>query len=81
MPAMTDAERDEALALLRDPKLLERVLSDLERTGVVGEQTNKLVGYLAAVSRKLDDPLAVGDSVELLGGKERARRRAARDGA
>ena len=27
--------------------------------GVVGEETNKLVGYLAAVSRKLDEPLAV----------------------
>ena len=29
------------------------------RCGVVGEETNKLVGYLAAVSRKLDEPLAV----------------------
>ena len=27
--------------------------------GVTGEQTNKLVGYLAAVSRKLDEPLSV----------------------
>jgi hypothetical protein len=27
--------------------------------GVVGEETNKLVGYLAGVSRKLDKPLAV----------------------
>ena len=27
--------------------------------GVVGEDTNKLVGYLACVSRKLDKPLAV----------------------
>ena len=26
---------------------------------MVGEETNKLVGYLAAVSRKLDEPLAV----------------------
>ena len=26
---------------------------------MVGERTNKLVGYLAAVSRKLDRPLAV----------------------
>jgi DNA primase catalytic core len=57
--AMTDTERDEALALLRDPKLTDRILADLERAGVVGEETNKLVGYLAAVSRKLEDPLAV----------------------
>ena len=27
--------------------------------GVVGEETNKLIGYLAAVSRKLEEPLAV----------------------
>lgn len=56
---LKDDEREAALALLRDPKLLERILSDFERCGVVGETTNKLVGYLAAVSRKLDEPLAV----------------------
>ncbi len=48
-----------ALALLRDPQLLDRILADFERAGVVGEQTNKLVGYLAAVSRKLPEPLAI----------------------
>ena len=55
-PEMTGQERDAALALLRDPDLLDRVVSDFK---VVGESTNKLVGYLAAVSRKLDQPLAV----------------------
>jgi len=58
-PAMSDAERAEALGLLRDPQLLERLLADFDACGVVGEETNKLVGYLAAVSRKLDQPLAV----------------------
>jgi hypothetical protein len=38
---------------------LGRILTDFERAGVVGEHTNKLVGYLAAVSRKLPAPLAV----------------------
>lgn len=56
---LKDDEREAALALLQDPKLLDRILSDFERCGVVGEQTNKLVGYLAAASRKLDEPLAV----------------------
>ncbi|MGH8019713.1 MAG: DNA primase, partial [Opitutaceae bacterium] len=56
---MSEAERVEALALLRDPKLLDRILADFAACGVVGEETNKLVGYLAAVSRKLDAPLAV----------------------
>ncbi|MCP4897527.1 MAG: toprim domain-containing protein [bacterium] len=58
-PTMSEAERREALALLEDPNLLDRVVSDLERCGVVGEETNKLVGYLAAVSRKLAEPLAL----------------------
>jgi hypothetical protein len=31
----------------------------MERCGIVGEATNLLAGYLAAVSRKLDAPLAV----------------------
>jgi DNA primase catalytic core len=53
-----DDER-EALALLKDPHLLNRLLTDFERCGVVGERVNKLAGYLATVSRKLDKPLAV----------------------
>jgi DNA primase catalytic core len=56
---LTDEETAAALELLKDPRLLERILEDFRRCGVVGEETNKLVGYLAAVSRKLEDPLAV----------------------
>jgi len=58
-PQMSDAEREEALALLKDPRLLDRVLADFDACGVVGERTNKLVGYLAATSRKLERPLAI----------------------
>ena len=36
------------MELLRDPRLLERIVEDFARCGVVGEETNKLVGYLAA---------------------------------
>lgn len=53
------ADHDEALGLLTDPNLGQRILIDFERCGLVGEETNKLVGYLAATSRKLDSPLAV----------------------
>jgi DNA primase catalytic core len=58
-PKMSAAEREAALAFLRDPKLLDRILTDFAACGVVGEETNKLVGYLAAVSRKLPQPLAI----------------------
>jgi DNA primase catalytic core len=57
--SMSEAERDEALDLLRDPQLLERVARDIGRCGVVGEEVNKMVGYLAATSRKLEAPLGV----------------------
>ena len=56
---MNEDERAAALELLRSADLPARILGDFEAVGVVGEATNKLVGYLAAVSRKLDRPLAV----------------------
>lgn len=56
---MSEQEREEALLLLKEKDLLGRILRDFEHCGVVGEETNKLVGYLAAVSRKLDEPLAI----------------------
>ncbi len=56
---MSEEDRTAALALLRDPNLLERVTTDFERCGLVGEETNKQVAYLATVSRHLDSPLAV----------------------
>ncbi len=56
---MTEQERAAALALLRAPDLAGRITADFERAGMVGEAVNCLVGYLAAVSRKLPRPLAV----------------------
>ncbi len=56
---LTPEQEAAALELLKDPRLLDRLLEDFEHAGVVGEQTNKLVAYIAAVSRKLEDPLAV----------------------
>ena len=56
---LTEEERAEALKFLKSPNLLKQILADFKDCGVIGEETNKLVGYLAAVSRKLDNPLAV----------------------
>ncbi len=56
---LTDDETNGAMTLLRDPQLVQRILRDFDRCGIVGEETNKLVAYLAAVSRKLDAPLAI----------------------
>lgn len=57
--AMSDDELHSALALLKSSTLMQQVLADFARCGVVGEEANKQVAYLAAVSRKLDRPLAV----------------------
>lgn len=57
--AMSAAERDEALRFLRDPHLLDQLRADFADVGCVGEESSMLVGYLAAISRKLDEPLAV----------------------
>jgi DNA primase catalytic core len=56
---LTEEEHADAMELLRDPRLLERIVEDFARCGVVGEETNKLVGYLGVVSRHLESPLAV----------------------
>ena len=56
---LSAVEKAAALELLRDPRLLDRVLEDFDRCGVVGEETNKRIAYLAAVSRLLEKPLAI----------------------
>jgi DNA primase catalytic core len=58
-PSMSPREKEEALALLKDPKLLDRVLADLERLGCVGEREALALGYLGVVSRLLDKPLGL----------------------
>jgi DNA primase len=57
-PPMTDAERAEALALLKSPGLLDQLARDIDALDYVGEDTNKRLLYLVAISRKLPDPLS-----------------------
>ncbi len=57
--SIDEPARARALQLLKSPDLTERVVADFSRCGIVGEGSNALVGYLAAISRKLDRPLAL----------------------
>ncbi len=66
---LNEAERSEALDLLRDPNLLDRIVADMDACGIVGEATNKLAGYLAATSRKLKTPLAIVIQSSSIAGK------------
>lgn len=56
---MTKTEEEEALEFLKDASLFNCILSDLETIGVTGEEPNKLMCYIAATSRKLDEPLSI----------------------
>lgn len=58
-PVLAQADYAEAMALLKAPDLVARILADFAVCGVVGEETNALTGYLACVSRLLDRPLAL----------------------
>lgn len=56
---MTEVEYEAALALLRDPRLSERIVEDFGRCGLVGERATVLTAYLGAISRKLAEPLGL----------------------
>lgn len=51
--------RAEGLAFLKRPDLLDAVATDMGTLGYVGEETNKQIGYLVAVSRRLETPLSM----------------------
>jgi energy-coupling factor transporter ATP-binding protein EcfA2 len=54
---MTVVEKEAALAFLQSPRLCERIVEDFKRCGFEGERETVLTAYLAAVSRKLPEPL------------------------
>lgn len=56
---ITPQDKKLALGLLENPEMFQEILDDFTAMGVSGEETNKLVGYLAATSRKLADPFSV----------------------
>lgn len=58
-PTISAADEATALAWLKAPDLMDRIAADIAAMGVIGEAENALTVYLAALSRKLDRPLAV----------------------
>jgi len=55
---ISNKDKETALKELRSPKLLTRILRDIEDIGYTGEEKNKIIAYLVGISRKLDDPLS-----------------------
>jgi hypothetical protein len=58
-PPMSEEEKKEALDYLRSKDLLKKITGDFDAVGYIGETINKLIAYLAGISRLLLDPLAV----------------------
>ena len=56
---LTEAERAEALAWLTAPDLVGRLRAAFHKAGIIGEESNTLLAYLAGVSRLLERPLAI----------------------
>jgi DNA primase len=56
---LSPEERAEALAWLQAPDLIPRLKEAFHKSGLIGEENNTLIAYLACVSRKLERPLAV----------------------
>ena len=57
--ALSSEEREAALQWLREPNLIGRLRQAFHQVGIIGEENNLLVAYLAGVSRKLERPLAI----------------------
>jgi DNA primase len=56
---LSPEEREAALTWLREPNLIGRLREAFHQAGIIGEESNTLVAYLAGVSRKLERPLAI----------------------
>jgi len=57
---LSEEERQAAIAYLQEPNLIDTISKDIAFAGeLVGEETNKMMLYLAAVSRKLDQPISL----------------------
>ena len=54
---MSEAEKAEATAFLKDKNLIQNTLNGIEKSGLVGEQNNGLLLFLLYLSRFFDEPL------------------------
>ncbi len=58
-PTLTKEEIIEAEIFLKEPNLLQRTNDHIGMSGVIGEETNRLIMYLVFTSRKTNRPLHI----------------------
>lgn len=56
---LTEQRQRKAINYLKAPKLMERTNSDIGRTGMIGEENNRLLMYLVFTSRLREQPLHI----------------------
>ena len=56
---LSDAEREAAEQFLKAPQLMERTSQALKASGLIGEEVNAMILYVAMTSRQCEDPLSV----------------------
>ena len=56
---LTEKQKSEAISYLKQENLMEQTMQYLQGSGIVGEQINSLILYIAMTSRKMHDPLSV----------------------
>lgn len=56
---MSEEEKEIGMKLLLDKNLFTTIARDMTAMGYIGEELNKILMYLCASSRKLDDPISV----------------------
>jgi DNA primase len=56
---LTEQQRQKAISYLKSPKLMERTGEDIGKTGVIGEENNRLLMYLVFTSRLREQPLHI----------------------
>jgi len=56
---LTEQQRQKAINYLKSPKLMERTGEDIGKTGVIGEENNRLLMYLVFTSRLREQPLHI----------------------
>ena len=58
-PQMSEEDRELAMEFLKSADMFDQIVEDMEVLGYVGEDLNKQLVYIAASSRKLDDPISI----------------------
>ena len=56
---LSEGERELGMEFLQSADMFEKITADMEVLGYVGEELNKQLLYIAASSRKLEDPLSI----------------------